>query len=583
MSFDGITLFAVTKELNESLSGSRAQKVYQIGSDQIVISFRTINGETKLLISSNPVNCRVHITSAPHENPLSPPMFCMLLRKYIIGGKVTSIFQPGLERIIEITVQNNDEFMRPAEYKLIAEIMGKHSNIILIDSQKDMIIDSIKRVSSEINRIRQILPGIIYTCPPSDRKISLLDNDSKMDIKETLIKDVRGHVAKTISKWLLDNIMGVSGAASKEICFRAGINWEKELSHLSLTDVDDLISAIDGIAKQISGNHFEPTLYTGVSRYDVEDYWVFPLESHNDYKEVFETACGMVDAFFERKDKLSAVKSAADEIAKPLNKHLRKLRQNLSFYEQSLTEASKKDMYKLWGEILSANLYRLEPGREKVTLPNFYDDNKDLEIPLKANLTPSKNAQLYFKRYKKLHNTQVVLENRRQVYLKEADYLENILFSLSQCETREDVYEIRFELEKEGYPGLPKKRPSIKPKFEPLSFTTGDGFNVLVGKNNRQNDMLTFKKANAEDIWMHAKGIPGSHVIIRCHGTNISEKALLEASALAAYYSKAQKSGNVPVDYTFVKYVKKPVGAKPGFVNYTHQKTLFVTPKGTMN
>lgn len=577
MAFDGIALYAVIQELKSTVSGARINKIHQPKQDELIISLRSSKGEIRLLISTNPSNCRFHNTQFASNNPMSPPMFCMLLRKHLIGGRIHQILQHGLERIVEISIHSSDEFLRPVEYKLIVEIMGKHSNIILTDERSGLIIDSIKRVSSQISRFREILPGLPYTPPPLESKISLLANDLG-DIYASLNSAVAQESQKTISKWLLDNIMGISGNTSYEICRRADIGSKRMVSSLHSLEIQDIIKVLEELSRHLRDKSFEPSLYRGLKAHEVIDFWVLPMASLERHREHYPTVNDAVDSFFQRKDNALAINSSAHDIAKQLNKQLKKLQQNLFYYEQKLTRTSERDKYRLWGEILSAHLYKIEPGLREVTLPNFYDGNKDLVIPLKAHLSPSKNAQRYFSLYKKLQSTEVIVKKRREDYLREVDYLENVLVSLNHCEALDEVDEIRRELEAQGYLKASKKRTAYVHKSEPLAFRTSDGFNVFVGKNNRQNDLLTFKRAKSEDVWLHAKDIPGSHVVIASRGAEVTEKALQEAGALAAYFSKAQNSSNVPVDYTLIKYVKKPFGGKPGFVHYTHQKTLYITP-----
>lgn len=580
MPFDGLALFGITYELKNLLVGGRISKIYQPDRNDIVLSVYNNREEYKLLISAHSVDCRIHLTRKPFENPSSPPMFCMLLRKYLLGGKIEEIVQDGLERILNITIKNTDEFMQPAEYEIVAEIMGKHSNIILLDLQTNIIIDSIKRIGLDVNRYREILPGKAYTKPPVEKKVDLLTSDRSSIID--VIKDAaKSGKTKTLSKWLLETFAGFSGVSAQEIAVRAGIEHRIPVSDLNGGNIEALADSMMKIREDLILRNFDPYVYFSKSSHVPLDFWLFPMEI---YKNEFTTGVSdvntVVDSFFSKKRAVSEIEKAKHKIRTEVAKILKKLNQSLEYLEQRKQKTLDFEKYRLWGEILSANLYNIKAGQSKVILPNFYQPGEEIEIPLNEKLSPSQNAQKYFNRYKKLQSTKNIVENRISKILAEIEYLESVLVNIDYSQSMEDIEEIQQELESQGYLAAPshKKRRQKPASSKPLQFKSSDGFIINVGRNNKQNDVLTFKKAKPDDIWLHAKNTPGSHVVIESLGNDVPEATLIEAAILAAYFSKSRNSGNVPVDYTYVKHVKKPSGAKPGFVIYYHQKTIYVTP-----
>lgn len=578
MPFDGIALFGTISELKEVVTGSKIVKISQPDKNELIFTIRSSRQEYKLLLSADSINCRIHLTDESAKNPPSPPMFCMLLRKYLLGGKIEKISQKGLERIIEIIIQNTDEFMQPAEYKLIIEIMGKHSNIILLDLNTDTIIDSIKRISFEVNRYREILPGKVYTQPPLEQKIDLLsvdDNYIISSIKEaSMLKN-----QKTLSRWLLDNFAGFSGISSQEIALRANVNHKTPVFKLSDDEIKCIAKVLVNLQKDLILHRFNPHLYLARDNGQPIDFWIFPMTMYQKEHALSNlTINNAVDSFFLRKKEISVLNTAKNQIKSVVLKRMEKLKQNLAYLKERENRTSDFQKYKLWGEVLSANLYRIKPGQNQVKLPNFYNPGKEVIIPLNEKLSPAHNAQIYFNKYKKLQSTKKILAERITNTLKEIEYLDSILVNLDYSQNMADLSEIRQELESQNYIKIFKKKQQKNAASEPLRFKSSDGLTIYVGKNNRQNDNLTFKKARPDDLWFHAKDTPGSHVVIESHGNEISETTLAEAAILAAYFSKARNSSNVPVDYTFVRHVKKPSGSKPGFVIYYHQKTIYVTP-----
>ena len=579
MPFDGIALFGTIYELKQYLTGNRISKIYQPDKNEIIFSIRHNHREYRLLLSADSLNCRIHLTDTPEENPSSPPMFCMLLRKYLVGGKIVSISQKSLDRIVEIIIYNMDGFMQPTEYKLIAEIMGRHSNIILLDLKKNIIIDSIKRISFEVNRYREILPGKTYINPPLEHKIDLVsvdDNYIMSTIKEASISQSQ----KTLSRWILDNFAGFSGITAQEAALRAKLNHKMPISSLNDCEIQKITKVLAKLREDLILHRFNPHVYLNHRTKEPMDFWIFPMDSYQKQQELSDfTINSAIDFFFSRKNEVLALNTTKKHVKSQVIKQIDKLKQNLGYLRERMRRTSDLEKYKLWGEILSANIYRMKPGQSHVKLPNFYNSNEEVLIPLNEKLSPAHNAQIYFKRYKKLHSTKKIIEARIKDTLMEIDYVESSLVNIEHSRTSEDLSEIQQELEFQNYIKTHRKKLQKDQASEPLRFKASDDTLISVGKNNRQNDNLTFKKSKPDDTWLHAKDTPGSHVIIESHGKTVSETTLTEAAILAAYFSKSRNSSNVPVDYTLVRHVKKPAGAKPGFVIYYHQKTIYVTPE----
>jgi len=504
----------------------------------------------------------------------------MLLRKHLLGGKIKSILQKGLERIVEMTITNTDEFMQLKEYKLVVEIMGKHSNIILVDSQ-NTIIDSIKRIGFDVNRYREILPGKTYSAPPLEEKVNLMSIDDHYII--SMIKEgVMSQPEKPLSRWIIDNFAGLSGTSAQEIALRAKVDHRLPICQLTEENVSQIARVFSNLRDALLNVSFQPHVYFSHDTKEPIDFWLFPMNLYDKISsKPLDSINEAADLFYLKKADYSAIKTLKHELKSQVQKHIKKLNQNLAYLKQRLSKTSDSSKYKLWGELLYANLYQIPAGQKEVKLQNFYNANEEVVIPLNEKLSPSHNAQVYFKMYKKLQATEKNVEARIKDTLMEIEYLESTLVNIEHSQNLQDLAEIQQELESQNYirSSAPKRKTESKTEGStPLKFKSSDGVIIYVGKNNHQNDMLTFKKAKPEDIWLHAKNTPGSHVIIEAQGNAVSDTTLTEAATLAAYFSNGRNSSNVPVDYTLVRHVKKPTGAKPGFVIYYNQKTLYVTP-----
>ncbi|HHU20036.1 MAG TPA: fibronectin/fibrinogen-binding protein [Bacilli bacterium] len=562
MAFDGIVTNAITRQLNEQLLAGRILKIYQPTSTELVFQIRNNRKNKQLLLSAHSSYSRIHLTETKQQNPAQPPMFCMVLRKHLIGSFIEDIVQYKNERIIEISFRGVNEIGDQLSRKLIIEIMGKHSNIILIDQEKGHIIDSIKHISPNQSRYRTVLPGQTYIYPPNQDKLDPFTTD-QAKVEMTLNES-----EENFSKTLVQNFMGISPLIANEVVLQT----ENETVQKT---AEQFIALID----RAKDGKFSPVIHLG----DKEDFHVFDLVQFSGEKESFEDVSGLLDHFYADKADRDRVKQQVGDLSRLMKNELDKNKRKIKKQQQSLKKAERADDYQKQGELLTAHLHLVKKGDQQVTVIDYYDPNQsEMIIKLNPNKTPSENAQNFFKTYQKLKTSKTKLTREIQKARHEIDYFERLLQQLETARL-DDIEEIRSELREEGY--LKEKRKTSKQKNKPTKpspekFVSTDGTTIYVGRNNKQNDYLTTKMAHSRDIWLHTKDIPGSHVLIR--SDDPTEQTLIEAAQLAALFSKASASSSVPVDYTEVRHVRKPNGAKPGYVIYEQQKTLFVTPDRSM-
>ncbi|MEG2246968.1 MAG: NFACT RNA binding domain-containing protein [Peptostreptococcaceae bacterium] len=577
MAFDGLVVHSITDELSTKLVGGKIDKIYQPENDEIVLHIRNNKENFKLVLSASASNPRIYLSKVyKKENPISAPMFCMLLRKYIQGGNIINISQVGFERIIKITVESLDELKTKTTKDIIIEIMGRHSNII-ITHEENKIVDSIKRIPPSISRVRQLLPGMTYVLPPSQDKFNPLDDISKNDFKNMI-----SHFDDTISKFIYSKFLGISPTISKEICFRSNLDSSQVASTITDIDFDNLYNQFISVILSIKNNTYTPCLIIDSSIDKLIDFSCIDLTLFNNLKIVHsESISYIIESFYANKDSKERIHQRASDFKKSISIKLDRLYNKLKKQEVELKESDNADIYKVKGELLTSYIYMIEKGMDFIEVQNFYDPEcSTIKINLNKNLTPSENAQKYFKKYTKLKHAKKEITAQVALSLDEISYLENIILSIDNCDNLAELDDIKEELQKLGY-----MRGKIKAKKEKNNLTTNpneylssDGFTILVGKNNKQNDFLTLKIANNDDIWMHTKNIPGSHVIIKSDGKEVPESTLFEGAMLAAFFSKSKMSSQVPVDYTLKKNVKKPNGSKPGMVIYETNSTMYVTP-----
>ncbi len=574
MALDGVVVNSIKKELCDKLLGSRIDKIYQSEKDEIILNVRGFGENLKVLLTANAQSPRVNITKEQIQNPPEPPMFCMMLRKHLQGGKITEITQPNFERIINIKIQSLNDFGDITEKTLIIEIMGKHSNIILVNDE-NKILDCIKRINFEKSSVREVLPGKLYSLPPNNKKNPLL-------ITETEFSDiVNSSDLTSMQKILFSNFTGISNVLASEVLLYNNLEDNISFYKNNSENCSKFFSAFSHIINNVRKEEFSPFIYYNGEK--PKDFHVLDLKiynSHSDFQKVeMSSVSEMLDTFYFKKDVVNKISQKTGDLKKLLQNNIARNVKKLELHRKAVEDGSKKDKFKLFGELVTANIYQIEKGQNKLLAVNYYSDNcEEVEIPLDVTKTPQENAQHYYKRYNKLKRGEEMASVQIEDISKELQYLESVLSSLDTINTEEDVSDIREELSSYGY--VKKQFSKIKKKktSKPLKFLSSDGFEIYVGKNNLQNDYLTTKFASKLDIWCHTKNIPGSHVIIKCEGKEVPDKTLEEACYLAAYFSKGKDSSGVEVDYTEVKNVKKPNGSKLGMVIYYTNKTAFITP-----
>lgn len=576
MAFDAIVVNSLARELNEMLEGTKIDKVYQPEKDEVCLKIRSGKDNYKLVLSASPSHPRVYIAdNYEKQNPKKAPVFCMTLRKHIQSGVIAGVVQVGFERIIRIAIDSYDELREKTRKYLYVEIMGKHSNIILVHDTENRILDSIKRVPPSVSRLRQILPGMAYELPPVQDKINPMANIDRQE----LIDRIRS-CDMQIFKAIYSNILGLSPTVAREICYRLDI--DKSMSSLEIGDgeIDRIIKEINLMFGKLELGQAYPNMIIDQKRDKIVEFSSIKLNQYEDLTEInFDRVSQAIESYYISKDIKDRINQRASAMKKSLQIKLDRVNNKIKKQNQELLESEKADDYRVKGELLTSYIYMVQKGMEEVELDNFYDNNSKIRVSLNKNLTPSENAQKYFKKYNKLKNASEEISKQIKINLEESEYLENSLLAIENCDNDKDLKEIREELIREGYIKsyrMPKK--DIKPNTQYLKYMSSGGNLIMVGKNNKQNDHLTLRLADNEDLWFHTKNIPGSHVVLKCAGKKVLDEEILEAATLAAYYSKAKMSANVPVDYTIKKHVKKPSGAKPGMVIYETNKTAYVTP-----
>ncbi len=581
MALDGVFIYSLADELSNALAGAKIDKIYQPEKDEILIHIRKQRESIKLLLSASSSNPRAYITSEPpKENPGVPPTFCMLLRKSLTGGRIVDVTQPDFERIISITVEVYDELKNKKNMNLIIEIMGKHSNIILVDSLENKIVDSIKRVPLSISSYRQVLPGNRYMSPPPQDKLNPMDEIPLSKFSEV----IRGSNAP-VFKSVYQSFKGISPLVSREILHRASVDESSPAMSLESFEIEKIYDSFTRVFGQLKNKIFSPCISIDRATDSLIAFSCIRLTMYSSYSYIESSSPSFIlEKYYTQRDNKERIKQKTINLRKNISNKLDRLYKKLQKQNEELLEAQNAPHFKLQGELITSYIYMIQKGMEEISLQNFYDENGgEITVKLNKNLTPSENAQKYFKKYSKLKNASIMLSDQIKMTKAEADYLENVLYSIENCENISEIEEIRNELIAEGLvkDRVKKKKdpkPSASKESEPLHFFSSDGFEILVGKNNKQNDRLTLKIASPSDVWLHTKNIPGSHVIIKTDDGEASEQAVLEAATLAAYFSKAKMSAKVPVDYTERKNVKKPSGSKPGMVIYETNKTVYVTP-----
>lgn len=582
MPFDGLAMRAISRELDAGLKDGRIDKIYQPEKDELVLSIRRAQGgSTRLLISSNPKWARVHITEERKANPSHPPTFCMLLRKYLEGGKIKQVEQLGMERVIRIRIEAMNDFGEWSDKYLVCEIMGKHSNIILVNPDTDNVADAIKRVNSEMSSYREVLPGRPYLAPPSQGKIDPESARFNQFAAAMWEQDENTEVSKA----LFNTYTGLSQSSARHICVSAGMGEEARVGECGQYELDRIYQATRSLLEAINDGTSVPTVHYKKSHpLDFSPFEPLAVPGQVLVK-TFPTANEACDAFFSHKLSLMRLQSMQESLSRKITEHLNKAYRKKFLQEGDLSQADKKDMYKTWGELLTSYAHRFKKGDAVALVPDFVT-GQEQALPLDVRYTPIQNAQRFFKIYNKAQAAKKHLVRMMKETQDSIDYLESVLVSVSQAESPAEIAEIIEELEKENYArSAPTRGQKKVQRSAPRQFVSSDGLVIRVGRNNLQNDRLTLKESKRTDLWLHSQQIPGSHVIISLppYITSIDQvpdRTLEEAAGLAAHFSRATTAAKVAVDYTFRYNVKKPGGARPGMVIYDNYWTIMAVPSG---
>ncbi len=573
MALDAVCLRAVIEELRPQLLDLRVDKVQQPSRDQVILLLR---GSRRLLLNASAGSPRIHFTELLRDNPAEPPMFCMLLRKYLVGGRVESLTQPGMERSAELTLRVTDEFGRESRRTLVLEAIGRRSNLILLDEER-RIIDCLRRVDSEMSPERQVLPGLFYELPPTHEKRPFTEGD-EADFRTAL---AAANPERPADAFLLDTYFGLSPLVARELVFQAAGDSGKRVYELTEAQETALWQAILALRQRVEDGDFQPIcLYRDGKP---AEFSYLPIRQYGDLMEnrEMESFSALMDVFYESREREERTRQRGQDLIRSVTSARDRCRRKLAQQRQEFAKCQDRDQLRISGELITANLYRMERGQTKLTAENYYDpDCREITIPLDPLLTPQQNAAKYYKRYTKARTAEKYLTEQMALAERDEAYLESVLEELRQAETEQDFLDIRAELRENGFlKRSGKEKKELKRATKPREFRTSGGWRVLVGRNNRQNDQLTTKTADYRDLWLHTQKIHGSHVILCCQGQEVPEEDLLQAARLAAYFSQAKDSANVPVDCAAVRYVKKPAGARPGMVTYTNARTLYVTPE----
>ena len=568
MPLDGLTLGFAVRELNAKLLGGRIDRIAQPERDTVILTIRAGSANHRLLLCASPNNARCHLTEQSFPNPLEPPMFCMLLRKQLSGGRVTGLRQVRGDRIVHLDMDVVDELGDHVPRRLILEVMGRHSNLILVDGE-GRILEAARHVSGEMSRVRQLLPGLMYEEPPAQ---------DKLDPAEAPADALRARLEALgdipLAKALQQCVSGLSGVSAGELSARLLQPGEDRSADIpALSDrLADLLHRLPELAS--------PRVLLRETG-ETEDVFPFLYISRRpeDQREKPDMSRAL-EAYFGTRDAEDRISQKSASMVRLLKGHIERCEKKLVLQEEALASAEKMDEYRLKGDLINANLYQLKKGQKTAVLPNYYDpEGGTVTIELDDRLTPAQNAQRWFKKYQKARSAKETAAAQREKTLAELDYLEGSLLDVGKCVTESDLEEVRQDLVRAGYMkrSTNRRQQRALPQSKPWRYVSSDGIDILVGKNAAQNEKLT-QGARPDETWLHAKDMPGSHVIIRKEGS-IPDTTLKEAALLAAWYSKGQNSSTVPVDYTLRRYVKKPGGSAPGFVIYTHQHTLYMTAR----
>lgn len=568
MSLDGTVLKNLVYEINNRIVGGRIDKIYQNDNNDLLINIRA-NGQKERLFISISGSPRIYFSEEVFDSPQNPPAFCMLLRKHLENNQIIKVSQYKMDRIIEIHVKSRDELGLFSEKLLIIELMGKHSNVILIENENKKIIDSLKRVNFNLSSVREILPGLTYNARDISDGLNPCETESIID----LIQEEKDNI--NLKSFFIKTFTGISPQMCRELEYRSNIDFKRNILSLSSDERLILNKVFIDIFTEVRENKFTPIKIFRDNTF--KDFYSINLEELcENEKEKTDSISSLLEEFYNSKFLRDTLGSKSKELKKLINKNIDKIRRKLSNQSNELNIALNRDKYKIYADLLSSNFHKIEKGADYVKVENFYNEMEEIKIPLDSKLDGPSNASKYYKKYSKLKNAALYLKEQIDIGNSELEYLESILLNIEFAETPDEIDDLYEELEKEGY--IKKKNKNKKKRKDSqdnyIKLKTDDGFDIFIGKNNKQNDYLTLKKAKKNDLWFHVKDAPGSHVILKNDNRDFTNNSLLTAAKLAAKYSSLSKSQNIPVDYTFKMNVKRHPAKKPGLVTYTNYKTI---------
>ena len=573
MPLDAVCLQAILEELRPRLLGLRIDKVQQPARDQVVLLLR---GNQRLLLNAGANAPRIQLTGIIRDNPAEPPMFCMLLRKHLVGARVADMVQPPLERLVRLELDITDDFGQPGRRTLVLEAMGRRSNLILLDGE-GRIIDCLRRVDADMSAARQVLPGLYYEPPASTGRLPVTE-ETEEGFRAKL---AAANPERQLDAFLLDSYFGVSPIIARELALRAAGDTDRRMFGLRSWEEETLGAQLQGFISAIKENNFTPICLRQEGK--PVDFSYLPITQYGTAvdTERYGSFCQLLDDFYEARERMERTRQRGADLIRSATTARDRLRRKLALQQKDYAATQNREQLRISGDLITANLYRMERGQTKLVCENYYDENcAEITIQLDPLLTPQQNAAKYYKRYTKAKTAEKYLREQMDIARRDLEYLESILEEIAEAETEQDFLDIRSEMRDAGFlrrQGKGKKEP--KRVTKPREFRTTSGLRVLVGRNNRQNDKLTMKDADHRDLWFHTQKIHGSHVILCTGGMEVDDDTIVEAAKIAAWYSQARTSGNIPVDYTQVKHVKKPAGARPGMVIYHTCQTVNVTPE----
>ena len=571
MALDAICLQAILEELRPQLLGLRIDKVQQPARDQVILLLR---GNRRLLLNAGANTPRIQLTALSRENPAEPPMFCMLLRKHLVGARVAALDQPPLERLVRLELDVTDDFGQPGRRTLVLEAMGRRSNLILLDGE-GRIIDCLRRVDADLSAQRQVLPGLFYQPPASTGRLPVTE-ETEAGFREKL---AAANPERQVDAFLLDSYFGLSPLMARELAFQATGETDSRLFSLGPEGETGLWQTLSAFLDRVGEGHFQPVCLAREGK--MAEFSCLPITQYGGAMETrtYESFSALLDDFYEAREQEERTRQRGADLLRTATTARDRLRRKLAQQEKDYAQTQERDQLRICGDLITANLYRMERGSGRLVCENFYDEaGGEITIALDPLLTPQQNAAKYYKRYTKAKTAERYLREQMEIARRDIAYLESVLEEVRHAESDQDFADIRTELKEAGF--LKKQgKKEIRRPAKPRQFRTTSGLRVLVGRNNRQNDQLTLREADYRDLWFHTQKIHGSHVILCTGGREVDSTDLAEAAEIAAYYSQARESGNVPVDYTAVKHVKKPAGARPGMVIYHTCQTVYVTPE----